>query len=288
MDGSLASREALVWAGRLVRVLGGRIVVVHALDGDAGGDPIAALPPPDLADRRYAKLTEAVELDWCRELVRAAIRFSTVVRSGHPLDVIPEAADLHQAGLVIVGNRGRGPTPALGLGSTTQGMLGYGDRPVLVAPEPGVGQRHLALRQIVVSADGSAASERALGTISDLAVAFGSRITLVRARGPRTHHGQPRPRIDARLPRLARRLSGRGIPVRTIVRGGDADAVVSEAAADIDADLVAVGAGHVLGNGYSGGRGLAAETHRPTLVVPAPASCPRMQRPLPAHSGAAG
>lgn len=276
MDGSLASREALRWAARLVRVLGGRIVVAHALE------PLhPAAARPGRAGPHYVDLTEVLELEWCRELVRAAIPFSTLVRAGDPVDVVPGAADLHQASLLVVGNRGTGTTPALGLGGTSRRLLGHGGRPVLVTPEPGVGSRHLALRHIVVSLDGSAASERALETVSDLAVAFGSRVTLVRALGA-GHHGQPRPRIDARLPRLARRLSDRGIAVRTVVRGGEADEVVRAAAASVDADLVAVGAGPTSTPG-NGVRTVVDETHRPTLVAPSPAGCHRRDRSVSAH-----
>jgi nucleotide-binding universal stress UspA family protein len=278
VDGSLGSREALRWAAHIVRMTGDHIVAVHAL-GLAGpcGD--------DLADRRWhAETAEVVELNWCRELVRTRIPFSAVVRRGHPLDVIPAVADQHRAGLVVIGNRGTGTAPTLGMGRTARRLLRLGRRPVLVAPEPGVGTRHLALRRILVAVDGSAASERALDAATQLAAAFGSRVTLLRAL---EDGGPPRPRIDSRLPLLARRLSEQGVAVQTLVRHGNPVDVVHEAADSLDPDLLAVG---ICGRGTGSGPGPVAApasgpvpvprlgrvsrsvvrgTHRATLVVPA-------------------
>jgi nucleotide-binding universal stress UspA family protein len=285
VDGSLGSREALRWAAHIVRVTGDHIVAVHALGlAEPGGD--------DLAERRWhAETAEVLELEWCRELVRARIPFSAVVRRGHPLDVIPAAAEQHRAGLVVVGNRGTGTAPTLGMGRTSRRMLRLGRRPVLVTPEPGVGDRHLALRRILVAVDGSTASERALDTATQLAAAFGSRVTLLRAlEDLEDDAGSPQPRIDSRLPLLARRLSDQGVAVQTLVRRGNPVDVVHEAADSLDPDLLAVGVGGRDDTGSvsgpalgfappavpvpqlgSVGRSVVRGTHRATLVVPATA-----------------
>jgi nucleotide-binding universal stress UspA family protein len=281
VDGSLSSREALRWAAHIVRVTGDHIVAVHALGlAGPGGD--------DLAERRWhAETAEVLELEWCRELVRARIPFSAVVRRGHPLDVIPAAAEQHRAGLVVVGNRGTGSAPTLGMGRTSRRMLRLGRRPVLVTPEPGVGNRHLALRRIMVAVDGSAASERALDTATQLAAAFGSRVTLLRALEDSDNgddgDGPPQPRIDSRLPLLARRLSDQGVAVQTMVRRGNPVDVVHEAADSLDPDLLAVGVGSRGDTGSmrppvplprlgSVSRSVVRGTHRATLVVPAAAA----------------
>src|SRR5919108_5325745 len=229
VDGSLGSREALRWAAHIVRVTGDHIVAVHALGLAEPGED-------DLAERRWhAETAEVLELEWCRELVRTRIPFSAVVRRGHPLDVIPATADQHRAGLIVIGNRGTGSAPTLGMGRTSRRMLRLARRPVLVTPEPGVGNRHLALRRIMVAVDGSAASERALDTATQLAAAFGSRVTLLRALEDGNENGAdggdrpPQPRIDSRLPLLARRLSDQGVAVQTLVRRGNPVDVVHEA-----------------------------------------------------------
>jgi nucleotide-binding universal stress UspA family protein len=279
VDGSLSSREALRWAAHIVRVTGDHIVAVHALGlADPGDD--------DLAERRWhAETAEVLELEWCRELVRAHIPFSAVVRRGHPVDVIPAAADQHRAGLVVIGNRGTGSAPTLGMGRTSRRMLRLGRRPVLVTPEPGVGNRHVALRRILVAVDGSAASERALDTATQLAAAFGSRVTLLRALDDDADPRQPR--IDSRLPLLARRLSDQGVAVQTMVRRGNPVDVVHDAADSLDPDLLAVGVGGRHDTGSEPGstpgsappavpvprlgrvsRSVVRGTHRATLVVP--------------------
>ena len=141
------------------------------------------------------------------------------------------------------------------------------------------------MRRILVAVDGSAASERALDTATQLAAAFGSRITLLRALED-DDAGAPPPRIDSRLPLLARRLSDQGVAVQTLVRRGSAVDVVHEAADSLDPDLLAVGVGSHRETGSTGstgstpppgavprlgsvGRTVVRGTHRATLVVPA-------------------
>lgn len=273
VDGSLSSREALRWAAQLVRVTGGKIVVVHA-SGLRGRQPHG--PPPS----RLAA-ADALELEWCRELVQTQIPFSTVVRAGHPLRVVPAAADQHDADLILVGNRGVGSTSTLGLGRTSLRLLRHSRRPVLVAPEPGVGAHHLPLRRILVAVDESPASDQALHVVAGLATAFGSAITILRAldAGPdRLDDTVPTPRVGDHLPAMARLLSDRGVAVQTLIRRGDPVEVVRAAATSLDPDLVAVGArgcrhprsshlGHV-------SRSVVRGTHRPSLVVPAPTPGP--------------
>jgi nucleotide-binding universal stress UspA family protein len=280
LDGSLSSREALRWAAHMVRLTGEHIVAVHALGTD---EPLV----DDLADRRsQTEISEVMELEWCRELVRSRIPFSAVVRRGEPVDVISAAAEQHRAGLVVVGNRGAGTAPTLGMGQTSRQMLRHGRWPVLVTPEPGVGSRHMRLRRILVGVDGSAASERALDTATELATAFGSRVTIVRAL--QEDDGPPRePRVDTHLPQLTRRLSEQGVAVQTLVRKGDPADVVHEAADSLDPDLLAVGTAGVPwatdhGQAETVSRGLVQSTHRPTLVVPPAAPGTASARDLPA------
>lgn len=271
VDGSTSSREALRWAARFVRVTGGRIVVVHASGLRGRAPDIPTLAPA----------ADVVELEWCRELIQAQIPFSSVVRPGHPLHVVPAVADQHRASLILVGNRGAGTAPTLGLGRTSARLLEHGRRPVLVAPEPGVGSHHLMLRRILVAVDDSPASDHALRIVTDLATAFGSEVTILRALdGADERH--PRARVDARLPAVARAISERGVTVRTLIRHGEPAQVVRAAADSLDPDLVAVGAQgcrHPLSSRLgSVSRSVVRATHRPTLVVPAPLACSQESR----------
>ena len=264
VDGSPSSREALRWAGELARVLDGRVVAVHGL-----GVPGRRASRPDQAQRRYEEITE-LELEWCQELVRAGIPFSTAVRTGCPIEVMSAVADQHKAGLVVVGNRGTGSTPPGGLGRTTWRMLQHGRQPVLVVPEQGAGAHHLGLRNIVVGFDGSAASEWVLEAAGEMAVAFDSRVTFVRALESHPY-GPPHERVDARLPQVAGRLSDRGIAVQAVIRRGDAADVIHDTVASLDSDLVAVGArrdGALTAEPGSVTRCLLHKTLRPTLVAP--------------------
>jgi nucleotide-binding universal stress UspA family protein len=105
-----------------------------------------------------------------------------------------------------------------------------------------------------VAVDGSAASERALDAATQLAASFGSRVTLLRALEDGADAGPPTPRIDSRLPLLARRLSDQGVAVQTLVRRGNPVDVVHEAADALDPDLLAMGVGGGAGGSDGTGR----------------------------------
>ena len=109
-----------------------------------GGDKVVVLHVAELMPIHGGT---SVELDLDREGMEAARRFGReleqagvptkleLVRAfaGHVAKTIVEAGRDHQAGLIVLGSRGRGDLTALLLGSVAHKVIHLADRPVLVA-----------------------------------------------------------------------------------------------------------------------------------------------------------
>jgi nucleotide-binding universal stress UspA family protein len=286
IDGSPVAREALRWASRLVARLGGELVVVHAL---GLLEPLHGELLP--GHHHAAEIEDVMAREWCAALARSGVAHRTIVREGHPVDVLVGVAREEDARLLVVGSRGIGDTQALVLGSTSLQLLRQAPVPVLVVPDREQAVHHLALRRIVVALDGSPEGMAAVDVAGWLGRGFGSQIELVRAveelpvfpLGPAartTGEG------EWEAPQRARRqaepfcaaVRRRDLPVHLEVQRGNADEVVRSVAARLDADLVVMAtrrAGRpddALLDSVS--RRIVRVAHRPTLVVPIPATSP--------------
>lgn len=293
IDGSPVAQEALRWATRLATRLQGEFVVVHALGllEALHGDLVPA-------HRHLVEIEDVAAREWCAPLARSPTPHRIVVREGHPLDVLTAVAVEESAGLLVVGSRGLGTTPALVLASTSLALLRQAPVPVLVVPDRDEAGRHLGLHRIVVAVDGSPEGMAAVDVAVRLAEGFGSHIELVRAveelpvfpLGPAarvTSEGEWDAPQRARLQcaPFCAAVRRHRLPVHLVVERGVADEVVRAVATRVDADLVVTASRHVTDPGEdlldSVSRRMVRVTHRPTLVVP-------LASPLPSAAGAGG
>jgi len=117
--------------------------LVRRLAGD-GGDKVVVLHVTEILPVRGGR---AVELDQDRTGIQAAKRYGKQLElAGVPVKVeqsralvggvakvIVEAAQQHQAGVIVMASHGRGDLTALLLGSVAHKVIHLADRPVLVA-----------------------------------------------------------------------------------------------------------------------------------------------------------
>jgi nucleotide-binding universal stress UspA family protein len=292
VDGSVAARQAVLWAAGLGPVLGAEVVAVHAVGlledlHDATEEPAAW----------RARVLDRVTHTWCAGLAEAACPHRVVVRDGPPVDVLLAVARDEHADLLVVGSRGVGAAePAQALGSTSLHVLQTARCPVLVVPEPPPGEPEPApagLRRVLVGVDRSAPSLAALDLAADLAESAGGSLCVLEVfeyvppfpLGPssaRTSEAEERAiaRTRGLVEVHARAIRDRGVGVQVIVRSGDPAPTLLVVADDVDADVVVVGtrgrgdpAQPLIG---SVARAVVNRIRRPTLVVPAAAGTVRL------------
>jgi nucleotide-binding universal stress UspA family protein len=134
VDGSAGAAEALRWAADLARQTGAHLVAVHAFE------PLAwigrAEPPLDfvrLADEVGRRLAQ----EWCSGIEASGVELSTVVIDDEPTIALTQAAEQHEADLVVVGTRGLGRIKRIVLGSVARKLPEVAGRPVTIIPPPG-------------------------------------------------------------------------------------------------------------------------------------------------------
>lgn len=132
VDGSAVSEAAIEFAFQAASRRDHGLVVVHAW-----------AQPDAFVDEAYAVLAEAETRQLEGRLALAEslagwrdkypdVEVTEVVVDGHPVKALLAQAQEHQAGLLVVGSRGRGGFSGLRLGSVSRGVLHHGTVPVAV------------------------------------------------------------------------------------------------------------------------------------------------------------
>ena len=190
-DFSTFSERAFVHAAVLARLLGERLVVVHARHGSEA--PLDDYPPfltpvagiPDVERRLRARLQA-----FASPAAKAGVPVTTQVIEGEPAAVLLGRAAEEAAGLVVVGSHGHGGFERWVLGSVSDKLVRRAPCPVLTVPRPvseheggaaaGVADAEpLVGGTILCGVDFSPASERAFALAFRLAVATGSDLAAV-------------------------------------------------------------------------------------------------------------
>lgn len=176
---------------------------------------------------------------------------STVLAEGAPLRELTRLARDQAVDAVVVGPHGRGRLETLILGSVSQGLLHAGTVPVVVA-------RPLAgpLRRVLVGIDGSDGARAAVEWVAALPLPAGTLVQLTSVL--RTHEGpygrawsdelyplviaRERQAATAALAEASDRLAGHDLVVTTTIREGAPKVDLVEAARELGAELIVLGA----------------------------------------------
>jgi nucleotide-binding universal stress UspA family protein len=294
LDGSRLAESVLPAAAALARGLKASLTLLHVLERDA---PARAHGERHLADRRDA---EAYLAGVAR---RAPIRGTRVSWHVHENDdaglarVLAEHEKEFGHDLVVLCTHGRGGARRAMMGSVAQQLVNAGTVPVLVLRPPAPGSRTVrSFRSILLALDADHRhGEGAVDAAAELAHAFGAAVHLamiVPSFGLRLGRwmltGRLLPSTTAALleqsaadaEKLAAKrcaaLRKAGVRTDARVLRGDPVRMLVQAAAEIDADLVALAT-----HGRSGARALftgsvasrvANLCNRPLLLAPAPRS----------------
>jgi len=126
-DGSEGSRKAVDMAAELARTCQASIIVVSAFH------QMPRVTQPKTNDFKDIHETRTLADDLVAELELMGISAETDVLEGPPADALLNAAEAHEADLIVVGSRGLGQFKGLLLGSTSDRVLHFATIPVLVA-----------------------------------------------------------------------------------------------------------------------------------------------------------
>jgi nucleotide-binding universal stress UspA family protein len=127
VDGSEASELALIRGRRLAAALHSPVTLVRAF----------SVPPPVGAEFAYypMDLLDTMQKSADEYLQKTAVKGeATHLAQGQPAQVIIEAAERLDAGLVVMASTGKGRTTRLTLGSVTDRVLHSLRRPLLIIP----------------------------------------------------------------------------------------------------------------------------------------------------------
>jgi nucleotide-binding universal stress UspA family protein len=128
-DESPGSRPALELAVSLAARYDEPLVLVYGVEPPGGMGEEFQAHQRALAEMGRTAVTHAVA-----EAERAGVRTVVEVLSEKPAQALVDAADRHDARVIVVGTRGESPLRGAFLGSVSHKLLHLSDRPVLCVP----------------------------------------------------------------------------------------------------------------------------------------------------------
>jgi nucleotide-binding universal stress UspA family protein len=161
-DGSPGAEAARDLLSRLPLPIGTAITVVTALEKgpDLYGAPEFGATPRNASEAEDLLLSDLQDMlhDASQALRTPDRHVDTRVVRGRPGSSLSDEAHALQPDLIVVGSRGHGPVASMVLGSVSAELVDHAPCPVLVA-------RRTAVHRLVVGADGSTTSERAIAAL---------------------------------------------------------------------------------------------------------------------------
>jgi nucleotide-binding universal stress UspA family protein len=247
VDGSDRGADAVALARALAPVLGGRLILAHAVAALAIGRGGAAYDP--IARAAAREILAAAAPDLGPEAADARI----VDCLGRPRGLVELTEDVDAAALVL-GSSHRGPIGRVMIGSLAEDILGQARCPIVVAPR-GYRERVRPLRLIGVGYDATLDAERALDFAIGLARGTGATLRLwcvVAPTGANGRHPEKSSDFTRYIHRIAHRQLAEGLArlpeglhgSAAVLEGSVADELAGAAERD-GAGLIVVGSrGH--------------------------------------------
>ena len=254
LDGTPASEESLPLADRIAATTGATLHLVRVVEPS----PEAVYPhegtglPPatrcDDPDRARATLQGAR----AQFFNTPGAQIEDALLEGDVVGSLTRYADAVDADLVLMASKASGPLGRFLLGSVADEVVQSIPLPVLIV-QSGRGRTIGPWSEILVALDGSAAAAAVLPTVSALAQAFESRITLLRVLAVEIAGGYLPPgraqqwerdmlEAEGYLDHIRNRLRDRGLRADSIVLTHPSPArAIGEVANEVGAGLVAMG-----------------------------------------------
>jgi nucleotide-binding universal stress UspA family protein len=177
------------------------------------------------------------------EKERALIK--TVLEEGIPYEKLVDIAEAENAGIIVMGRRGKSRLERAFIGSVTARVIGYGTRDVLVVPE----NASIGWKKIFLATDGSRHSESATEKAVNFAKAYGSELAVISVVDVPAEFYAEAPKAVEDLIRKAKgfvaavkeKAEASGIKASTFIGEGEAYEVITGTAAKEKADVIFMG-----------------------------------------------
>lgn len=177
VDGSSESYNAVDWAGAYAKHYGARVHVLCTYGLASFASPSLEPGYVSLDDAKLREAAQKAVNQGVERLNPFAVEVSSSIEIGDAAGVL--VGHSHQVDLIVVGSRGGGSFLDRLLGSVSASLPVHADCPVVVVPEHLTGSPFMPLRRMVVGADGSEISTKALQTAVDEAISWDAHLHAV-------------------------------------------------------------------------------------------------------------
>jgi nucleotide-binding universal stress UspA family protein len=232
------SEAALEYARKLASAYGARIILAH------GTDPLEYAVVDEVPGRVWQGLSEqarAVLDEMAADLIQEGIHSHSEIRQGAVVDMLVDVARQYQAGLLVVGTKGRQGAGPIAVGAIAEELVRKSPCPVLaVAADWNAGEfRPIPGGPVMLAMERNDAARAAVETAASLAQVFKRALLVV--------HARESAEVSAILNPGATSLEEFGLkpgaefPVRLIVKDGNPAEAVALAIAQYKPSILVAG-----------------------------------------------
>lgn len=263
------SEAALEYARKLAVAYGARIVLAHGVDPM---DYAAVDSVPTGIREHMPKVARGALEEMETELVREGIHSHSEVRQGEVVDMLLEVAEQYEAGLIVVGTKGRLGAGPIAVGAIAEELVRRASCPVLaVAADWNAGEfRPAPGGPVMLAIEQNEASPAAVEAACSLATVFRRTLIVVHARTAAETSAFLNP-CSTSAAQFGIRETGE-FTVRCVVKDGTPADAVTRAVLQYGPSILVTGVKRKSGSGGPHGTAFAvlSASRAPVLCVPAP------------------
>ncbi len=232
------SEAALEYARKLASAYGARIVLAHGLDPL---DYASVVAVPGKILRTLPEQARAVLDAMAAELIREGIHSHSEIRQGAVAQMLVDVARQYEAGLIVVGTKGKQGAGAVVVGAVAEQLVRLAPCPVLaVAADYNAGEfRPVPGGPVMLAMEQNDATSAASSTACSLAEIFHRTLLVIHAWRPDEAVAFLNPRATT-LEQFGVQGNGR-FPVRCIVKDGKPGDAMVEAIGQYHPSILVVG-----------------------------------------------
>ncbi len=242
-DFSLQSGIALKFAETIARVFGAKLTVLHAAESDAPAYFTDAQLQEIASQEQQVEEEGTIQIkDFAKEHLGAECEFDAVFVGDSPTAAILEKSLRANTLLIALGTHGRSGFEKLRFGSVAEAVLRGSNSPVLTINENIKAVEAINIARIVCPVDLTPESEKSLRFASEMASRFDAELFVihVRADDPDVNADQDLTTLCSWVPADAKAKC----KLQELVRHGDISKEILNAATELSADLIVIGARH--------------------------------------------